>query len=110
MRFRGGGVGHTSTREATDKFCSDRPAGEFIWDPNQPKVVTDDEEPPEHVTIDVVREQAENTAIETPDIEGEDDMYLEEEIELVRHLFLVFIPFSSLYPAMARRSNSNAHR
>ena len=110
MRFRGGGVGHTSTREATDKFCSDRPASEFVWDPNQPEVVTDDEGPPEHVTVDVAREQTENTAIENPNIEEDEDIYLEEEIELVRHLFLLFLPVSSLHPAMARRSNSIAHR
>ncbi len=92
MRFRGGGVGHTSTREATDKFCSDRPASEFVWDPNQAEVVMDDEEPPKDVTVDVAREQTENTAIENPNIEEDDDFYLEEEIERVRNLFFLFYP------------------
>ncbi|KAF9033835.1 hypothetical protein BJ165DRAFT_1615947 [Panaeolus papilionaceus] len=31
MRFRGGGVGHHSTRQATDRFLTDRPSNDTHW-------------------------------------------------------------------------------
>ena len=45
MRFRGGGVGHKSTREATDCFKNDRDKLDLRIDINDDEVLAEDLEP-----------------------------------------------------------------
>lgn len=87
MRFRGGGVGHTSTREATDKFCSDRHDDELIGDnhaasPQAGHQADSEDNATDNMGADVEDSgDGEDEGGET----AEDDFYLEEEVEQQWH-------------------------
>jgi hypothetical protein len=84
MRFRGGGVGHKSTREATDFFKKDRDRLDMGQKPNVPEYKGDlEQEDSEMVSEEHVNENEEDdfgyVYEESDESEGEDELAAEDE-------------------------------
>ena len=75
MRYRGGGVGHSSTREPTNKFLHDR---DPLYVPNGDESdegdIEEDEVEVEHRHQGGSREEDERRPQDTGDVDGEDDV------------------------------------
>ena len=96
MRFRGGGVGHTSTREATNRFCSDRYAHDLAGTQWHDIINPEDAAEPPTTAGNADDENAGGNGheVQRADEDGgggeddaggekghDDDIYLEEEVE-----------------------------